>query len=126
MNKLNLPSDGFPRTTRHRGGVPQLPHGPPPQMLREAINHLKTLPLDAAVRADAFESLAAQIETVSGGAWKATRGRGTDGSNIFLGRQGEGLVVSPDGHLYRGAIAHGIDIMPNGLSPNYQAMIPLD
>jgi hypothetical protein len=64
-------------------------------MLGEAIQHVKSLPRDAAQRVDAFQALARQIESHSGGAWSAARGTGTDGSIIFLGRQGEGLVVTP-------------------------------
>ena len=37
-------------------------------MLGEAIQHVKSLPRDAAQRADAFEALARQIESHSGGA----------------------------------------------------------
>ncbi len=36
-------------------------------MLGEAINHLKTLPRDAAQRADVFEALARQIEIIPSG-----------------------------------------------------------
>lgn len=111
-------SDGSP--------VPRLAPGPPRQMLGEAINHLITLPRDAAQRADAFEALAKQIENHSGGAWNAARGRGTDGSIIFLGRQGEGLLVAPDGRIFRGALGHGIDITPNGLQPNPRGLTRLD
>lgn len=106
--------------------IPQLTPGRPPQMLSEAIKHLKSLPRDAAVRADAFAALAKQIESHSGGAWSATRGTGTDGSIIFLGRQGEGLVVTQDGRIFRGAIGRGIDITPNGLQPNLGSLTPLD
>jgi hypothetical protein len=95
-------------------------------MLGEAINHLKSLPRDAAQRSDAFEALARQIESHSGGAWSAARGTGTDGSVIFLGRQGEGLVVAPDGRIFRGAIGRGIDIIPNGLRPDLGSLTPLD
>jgi hypothetical protein len=95
-------------------------------MLGEAIRHVKSLPRDAARRADAFEALASQIESHSGGAWTAARGTGTDGSVIFLGRQGEGLVVTPDGRIFRGRVGHGIDITPNGLRPNLGSLIPLD
>jgi hypothetical protein len=49
-----------------------------------------------------------------------------DGSIIFLGRQGEGLVVAPDGRVFRGAIGSGIDITPNGLQPDFDALTPLD
>ena len=95
-------------------------------MLGEAIDHLKSLPRDTAQRADAFETFARQIESHSGGAWSAARGTGTDGSVIFLGRQGEGLVVAPDGRIFRGAIGRGIDIIPNGLRPDLGSLTPLD
>ncbi|MBX9584287.1 MAG: hypothetical protein K2X87_28640 [Gemmataceae bacterium] len=106
--------------------VPRLTPGPPVRMLGEAIRHLKSLPRDAAQRADAFEVLAKQIEMHSGGVWMATRGTGTDGSVIFLGRQGEGLVVAPDGGLFRGALGRGIAITPGGLRPDPGSLTRLD
>lgn len=95
-------------------------------MLAEAIRHVKSLPRDPSVRADAFEALARQIEHLSGGAWRADRGAGTDGSVIFLGRQGEGLVVAPDGRIFRGSLGRGIAIAPNGLQPDFNALTKLD
>jgi hypothetical protein len=106
--------------------VPQLTPGNPGQMLGEAIRYLKSLPRDRDQRADAFEALAAQIEQHSRGAWKAGRGKGSDGSHIFLGRQGEGLVIAPNGGLYRGALGKGIDITAQGLTPDYGALKALD
>jgi hypothetical protein len=106
--------------------IPQLTPGPSKQMLGEAIRHVKTLPRDPLQRADALEALAKQIEVHSGGLWSAARGTGADGSIIFLGRQGEGLVVATDGRIYRGAIGRGIDIAPNGLLPDFNALTPLD
>ena len=106
--------------------VPQLTPGPPRQMLGEAIAHLKSLPRDAAQRADAFEALARQIQRHSSGAWSAARGTAADGSIIFLGRQGEGLVVALDGRIFRGAIGRDIDITATGLQPNYNSLTPLD
>lgn len=95
-------------------------------MLGEAIAWVKTLPRDLAQRADAFEALTRQIEHHSGGLWTATRGTGTDGSEVFLGRQGEGLVIHPDGRLFRGALGRGIDVTPNGLRPDFLGLTPLD
>jgi hypothetical protein len=95
-------------------------------MLGEAIHFIKSLSLDTAERADAFEALARQIEKHSSGAWNATRGIGSDGSVIFLGRQGEGIVVRFDGRIFRGAIGRGIQITANGISPDYNALIALD
>jgi hypothetical protein len=95
-------------------------------MLGEAIRHLRSLPRDAARRADTFEALARQIDSHSGGVWTAARGTGTDGSVIFLGRQGEGLVITPDGRIFRGAIGRGIDITAQGLQPNLTSLTPLD
>lgn len=109
-----------------RPPVPQLAPGPPRQMLGEAINYLGSLPRDAAQRADTFEALARQIASYSGGAWSAARGIGSDGSIVFLGRQGEGLVIAPDGRIFRGALGRGLDITPQGLQPNFGALTPLD
>jgi hypothetical protein len=95
-------------------------------MLGEAIHHLRSLPRDSLQRANVFETLAGQIQAASGGAWQASRGLGIDGAHVFLGRQGEGLVVAPDGRIYRGAIGHGINVTPAGLQPDYTALRALD
>jgi hypothetical protein len=95
-------------------------------MLGEAIDFVKSLPQDAAQRADAFEALAQQIEAHTHGAWSAARGTGTDGSIIFLGRQGEGLIVHPNGRIFRGGLGRGIDITSSGLRPQYNALKALD
>ncbi|HUG92098.1 MAG TPA: hypothetical protein VML55_14760 [Planctomycetaceae bacterium] len=95
-------------------------------MLGEAIQHVKAHRQDQRARADLFEVLTAQIETSSGGAWKAARGNGIDGSEIFLGRQGEALVIARDGRLFRGAIGRGVSIDPSGLRPEYPKLQPLD
>jgi hypothetical protein len=86
-------------------------------MLGDAINHVKSLPRDAAQRADAFEALARQIESHSGGAWRAVRGTGTDGSILFLGRQGEGLVVAPDGRSSEAQSAGASTSHPTAFNP---------
>ncbi len=106
--------------------VPQLVPANPRQMLGEAIRHLRSLPRDKAQRANVFEALASQIEKHSRGTWAAARGSGVDGSDIFVGRQGEGLVVATDGRIYRGALGRGIDIVGNGLRPDFGSLIPLD
>lgn len=95
-------------------------------MLGEAIKHLMALPQDATQRADTFETLAGQIEKQTGGSWSASRGKGTDDSDIFLGRQGEGLVVSPNGKLYRGSLGKGITITSDGLQPDFDQLNALD
>ena len=95
-------------------------------MLAEAIRHVRALPRDAAQRADAFEALARQIEIHSSGTWTAARGTGTDGSIIFLGRQGEGLIVAPDGRIFKGAIGRGIDVTSTGVQPDMDSLTPLD
>lgn len=87
------------------GSVPILTPGPPGQMLGDAIKHPKSLARDADLRADAFDALATQIENHSNGAWQATRGVGTDGSTIFLGRQGEGVVISTNGKFFAARLA---------------------
>jgi hypothetical protein len=94
-------------------------------MLQEAIQHLKALPRDAALRADVFDALAQQIQSASGGTWNAARGTGTDGSHIFLGRLGEGLVIAPDGGIFRGRLSRDIVVVRGGVRPNYSQLKPL-
>jgi hypothetical protein len=95
-------------------------------MLAETVKHLKAMPRDVIQRADAFEAFAGQIEKHWRGAWQAVRGSGADGSEIFLGRFGEGFVIAPDGGLYRGGVGRGIDITAAGVYPDYGAMSRLD
>jgi hypothetical protein len=54
------------------------------------------------------------------------RGRGKDGSIIFLGRQGEGLVVAQDGRIFRGSLGRGIDITANGVEVHFNSLTPLN
>ena len=108
------------------GPIPPLSPGPPGRMLRDAIQHVKSLPVDQAERADAFESLAGQIDAHTFGAWSAKRGVGTDGSVIFLGRQGEGFVVTKDGRIHRGIIGQGIEVSATGLRADLGHLISLD
>jgi hypothetical protein len=105
--------------------VPRLTPAHPRQMLADAIQYVTSLPMDAAERADSFEAMFRQIEGDTGGAWQATRGTGTDGSVVFLGRQGEGLVVATDGRVFRGVLGRGIDVTPAGLQPNFNSLVML-
>jgi hypothetical protein len=95
-------------------------------MLGDAIQHVKSLPRDAVQRADALEALVKQIESHSSCAWIAARGTCMDGSIVFLGRQGEALLVAPDGRIFRGAIGRGIAITPKGLQPHFGSVTSLD
>jgi len=97
--------------------VPQLTPAQPRQMLGEALRYVRSLPRDLDQRADAFEALARHIEKHTGGAWNAARGSGIDGSAIFLGRQGEALVVATDGRLYRGGLGRGSESRRGDSSP---------
>lgn len=106
--------------------IPTLAAGSARQMLMEAIQYLRAMPRDMTQRANVFEVFARQIEAATSGAWEATRGSGTDGSQIFFGRQGEALIVRPDGHLFRSSLGHGIAITAVGLCPDYGTSRALD
>jgi hypothetical protein len=49
--------------------IPPLRLSPPRQMLREAIDFVKSLPLMTTHRVEVFEALARQIEAHTAGAW---------------------------------------------------------
>src|SRR5262245_36903138 len=68
-------------------------------MLGEAIQYLRSLPRDAAQRADAFEHLAKQIENRTGGAWSAERGAGRDDEPTFKAFADNDRDVMPEGAL---------------------------
>lgn len=105
-------------------GTPRLRLTPdhPRRMLGEAIRQLKMMPRDASVRADAFEMMAQQIEIHSIRAWNAARGLGEDGSHIFLGRQGETIVIAPDGGIFKGALGS----RNRHRSPGVTSQLPVD
>jgi hypothetical protein len=100
-------------------GLPQLTPDDPRRMLGEAIRYVKAQPQDQQSRADLFEALATQIESASRGAWTAARGRTIDGAEVFLGRQGEVVVISGDGRLFRGSIGNGVSVDAHGLRADY-------
>jgi hypothetical protein len=106
--------------------IPPLPPGSSRRMLRDAIQFVRAMPRNQDDRADAFELLAKQIDAHASGAWSAKRGVGIDGSVIFLGRQGEGFVVTTDGRIYRGRIGQGIVVAATGLRADLGQLIPLD
>ncbi len=95
------------------------------EMLGQAIGQIKLLPKNPAQRAAAFEFLAKQI-TSKYPHWQAVRSLGSDGSVIFLGRQGEALIINSSGKLFRGSLSKGLSITKKGITPNYKYLIPLD
>jgi hypothetical protein len=101
--------------------IPMLTPALPPQMLAEALQHLRTLPQVPLLRADVFEALAAQV-TANDPGWQAVRGVGTDGSHVFLGTQGAALVIAPDGRLFRGRLGQGVNVVVGGLAPDYAVL----
>ena len=81
--------------------------GTNPEMLGQATENLRILKQQGATADDlasAFESMAQEIESLSGGAWSASRAPAGGGSHIFAGGRGHALVISPDGKIFRGNI----------------------
>lgn len=76
----------------------------PTDLYREGRDHIARSEASQAEKADAFETLTTGIAAEFGDEWTAGRGRGTDGSDVFAGRQGEALVFAPGGGVYRGQI----------------------
>jgi hypothetical protein len=69
-------------------------------MLGDAIGRLKSLP--GAERAAAAEKFIAEIEAnATGGAWKATRMPGANGSTVWSGET-HSLVIDAEGNMFKG------------------------
>jgi hypothetical protein len=106
--------------------VLQLTPGQPRQLLGEAIQHVKSLPRDAAKRVDAFEAWPSKSRVTPEAPGVPLAAQARTAPSFSSEGQGEGLVVTLDGRIFRGASGRGIDITPNGLEPNLGSMTPLD
>ena len=79
-------------------------------MLGEAIAHVKAFGGTAAEKAKLFEALAGQISSITKGGWHARSGLGTGGSHVFLGGQGEALIIDSSGAVFRGSLGNGVGL----------------
>jgi RHS repeat-associated protein len=118
---------GFRNLFKSKAAIPMLTGPTAREMAREAIQLVKSLKGSPEEKAALFEQLAEQIKVKTGGSWQAARMTGTDGSSVFLGTQGETLVISPAGQIFRGKIADGV-LTFNGAAPtpNYSILRLLD
>ncbi len=87
--------------------LPRLNGETPAEQLRDALDRVTRMEGSPEAKAEMFARFGAQIRVRSGYAWNFGSQRGTDGSHIFLGRQGELLVISPQGQLFRGSVQSG-------------------
>jgi hypothetical protein len=79
--------------------------GPKVSMFREALERLNSVPSNE--KASAFDDLAAQISRgATDGAWFYER-VAIRGGDLFVGAQGEALVITKGGAVYRGSEASG-------------------
>ena len=93
-------------------------------MLRDALRIVRSSAGTPAQKAAMFEQFAAQISTRTGFEWQAVRVIGGDGSNIFVGQQGELLVINRAGEMFRGTIqSGGVQASEGGvLTPIFSAL----
>jgi hypothetical protein len=70
--------------------------------LNAALKWLAREQLSGSLKATAFARFAAELEVKPGGTWKASQIATSDGDTAFLGRQGEVVVFSADGTIFRG------------------------
>jgi hypothetical protein len=110
-------------------GVPQIKAGPNREMLGQALDHLKRIGGSAADKAAAFEEMAAEISSLSGGSWNAVRTVGADGAHIFTGELGHAVVISPTGQVFLGNVAPAARNFSFGsgglLQPLYDSLRPV-
>ncbi|HXG06237.1 MAG TPA: hypothetical protein VNI77_02805 [Nitrososphaera sp.] len=108
--------------------VPTLTGASGREMAREAVQYVKSFPGTAEQKAELFEQLAKQISEKRRGAWQAARMRGTDGSHVFSGQQGELLVIKLNGQVLRGRMQDGgVGFGQGGtVTPNYSNLRQLE
>lgn len=95
---------------------------PAPEMLKDALDGLSSLPGDAALRTEVFALQAENISIAQGRNWNAMRQAGEDGSSIFAGDYGHAVVISPRGGVYRGNIATPGQFDLPTMRPNYSGL----
>jgi hypothetical protein len=96
------------------------------QMYKNAIKKLLESEGTSANKAQLFEELATDISRTWPG-WKAVPAASTDGSQIFIGTQGQVLVISPEGALFNGPVQSGLkSVGPELFTPDYSALKPLE
>jgi RHS repeat-associated protein len=89
------------------------------EQLKDALNRVAAMEGSPEAKAEMFARFASQISVRSEFEWRASSTRGTDGSHIFIGQQGELLVISPQGQLFRGSARTGLNFGASGLTPLY-------
>jgi len=105
--------------------TPSLNGDTPREQLRDALNRVASMEGSPEAKAEMFARYGAQIRVRSDFTWGFGNSRGTDGSHIFIGGQGEVLVISPQGQLFRGSVqAGGITFGPSGPTPVYGNLKP--
>nr|MBA3406204.1 RHS repeat-associated core domain-containing protein [Gemmatimonadaceae bacterium] len=119
--EMVLPIVGFALTLKPLDSTPKIVSGSHGNMLKQAVGHLRARGGSASQLADLFERLAVQMDRLTGGSWTASRSVGADGAHIFLGRQGEALVISPTGEVLRGSLKD-FTVGAKGLQPMYNTL----
>jgi len=105
--------------------TPHLNGETPAEQLRDALNRVASMEGSPEAKAEMFARYGAQIRVRSDFTWGFGNARGTDGSHIFIGGQGEVLVISPQGQLFRGSVqAGGVTFGPSGPTPVYGKLKP--
>jgi RHS repeat-associated protein len=93
-------------------GLPTLAGKTIPELASNAFQTVARSGGDQAAKATLFEKLIPQIQKA--GDFVAPRALGTDGSLIYLGKFGEGLVINTAGQVYRGSVAAGSFVLEQG------------
>lgn len=77
------------------------------EMIRDAVNIVKSFKGTPQQKAELLESFAKQIGQRTGGSWTAVRQATSDGSFVIAGEMGEALVINSAGQVFSGSLQRG-------------------
>jgi RHS repeat-associated protein len=97
------------------------------EMIRDAVNIVKSFKGSPQQKAELLEAFAKQIGQRTGGSWSAVRSAGADGSAIFHGDLGHSIVIKSTGEIFVGTLKDGFSFGKGGvLTPLYEVLKKID
>jgi len=94
-------------------------------LMGEVYGHMRAFKGAADDKANLLEAMFKQVSDKVDG-WSASRSVGSDGSHIFMGTRGQGVVVRSDGKVFRGELKDFAIEQGGQLRPNYDTMKALE
>jgi len=84
------------------------------EMYYSAVARVQSFAGSMTQKADLFQKLTSRIDKVTGGSWSAGRSTAIDGSQVFLRRQVEALIINGEGQVFRAQLGNGLEQTKEG------------